>query len=803
MKTRKINIFALIAMLVAGFSATAQTTMIKDSKTGEPVMFANIALLRATDSSFVRGTTSDATGSFSLQPMADSCLIRVSAIGYKTLWLSVSNLPSVIHVSPEVTTLAEVTVVEKRPLYAMDGEKNMYNTKEDPSIQTGTTSDALQNAPGVEVDAEGNITLRGSASVEIWINDRPSHMNDEALKQYVKQLPANAIERIEVITNPSARYSTSGGVINIVTNQKVTRNELLCVGVRARTSPNVSPWASYVWANEKVDFNLYVNADWSRHRTYGNISSALYNPTTGDTSRILSHNDTVLSNNIGGYTGLNVNWRISDRTNLASWAGFYPYHGASYSKGFFDYFEHNPLRDFSFNYVHDNNDGLFWGGYAGAWLEHRFDSTGRKISLSLNGNTSNQGGTSYGFFAYRNTLLDTLFRRDYSMNRNPSVGLTVDYAHPLKNDWEIDGGMQASLGGGSLTRTFDTIAGGQYVNVPLRSYEGTEHGTDFHLYATVQKRWGGLTVKAGLRGEWGWMGSSWHYSDGSGLSTVDTSFFVPVPSLHISYQTPTFTSYSISYTRRYENPGQSQLNPFCRYDDYSYETGNPLLRLTYTHNLEAAFNKYVMGFGNIGLNAYWRANTNEIGSMAYAGYAPAYFTATQLVNYTRPENIGSSHTEGIEANITYRPTAMLNVRFNASLFNYGYNYLGFSDSHISWSARLNVWAKLWNRLEVFANAHYSSPRMGLYSMSVANKGVDFGVSSDFYDRRLSVFLNVNDIFGMAQWGENSTAPLYKTTGSYQYDSRFVSLGITWRMGKLELEGKARQGATDNAPTMMR
>ena len=98
------------------------------------------------------------------------------------------------------------------------------------------------------------------------------------------------------------------------------------------------------------------------------------------------------------------------------------------------------------------------------------------------------------------------------------------------------------------------------------------------------------------------------------------------------------------------------------------------------------------------------------------------------------------------------------------------------------------------------NAHYSSPRLGLYSMSVANKGVDFGVSSDFFNRKLSVNLNVRDIFGMAQWGNNTTAPSYQTTGSQRYDSRFVSLGLTWRMGKMELESKARQGATESMGT---
>ena len=111
-----------------------------------------------------------------------------------------------------------------------------------------------------------------------------------------------------------------------------------------------------------------------------------------------------------------------------------------------------------------------------------------------------------------------------------------------------------------------------------------------------------------------------------------------------------------------------------------------------------------------------------------------------------------------------------------------------------------MWTKLWNKLEVFANARYTSPRLGLYSISVPNYSIDFGLSSDFFNRRLSAYLNVNDIFGWGQWGENTTAPNYQTTGSTHYNTRFVSIGLTWRIGKMELESKARQGATDNVGT---
>ncbi len=112
-----------------------------------------------------------------------------------------------------------------------------------------------------------------------------------------------------------------------------------------------------------------------------------------------------------------------------------------------------------------------------------------------------------------------------------------------------------------------------------------------------------------------------------------------------------------------------------------------------------------------------------------------------------------------------------------------------------------MWAKVWGWLEIFANGRYSSPALSLYSVSNARSSVDFGLSSDFFDRQLSVNLSVNDIFGWAEFGSNTIAPQYQTTGSHKYNSRFISLGLTWRIGKMELESKARQGATDNTPQM--
>ena len=806
---KKIAVATLLTLFTLGGAIKAQNLTVSgrvtDEKNGEAMDFVNVGLMRASDTVFMRGSATGPDGRFEIRLVEPGeYLLQASFVGYETFIERLEVLDNLDNIEIKLRSagirLDEVQIVSERPLYTMDGEKNMYNTKEDPSIQTGTASDALQNAPGVEVDAEGNITLRGVSSVEIWINDRPSHMNEEALKQYIKTMPANAIERIEVITNPSARYSTSGGVINIVTNQKITRNELLCVGVRANTNRNVAPWLSYVWANEKVDLNVYLTGQYVRHDSYSDGTQTLFDA-NGDTSRYQEFHTDNRMPAVGGYLGFNFNWNIDSMTTLSAWLGGYPYRDWNSYDYRYTYYEYQPtFTDLSY-FDTVRNVGASYGGWGGAWFEHRFDTTGRKLSVNFNGNIWTNGGYSDSWRDYRSASL-TDWRRHLTGRSyyGPSMSLGVDYVLPLKNNFELQTGAELGYSYNKMDECMDSLlADGSWSNMNMRSYLTEGRGLEPAVYVTAQKRWGGFTTKLGLRAEGTFEhGTLSHY--GEAPLELDTAYFGLVPSIHLSYQTKTFSNYSFSYTRRFSAPNDlADICLFRIYDDYSFRTGNPNLKMSYTHNLEAAWSQYIMGFGMISLNGYYRANTDERGTMTAATIDPVI--GPYLVNYTFRDNIGSSHTEGIEANITYRPTGFLNVRLNASVFNYGYNYQGFSDSKVSWSARLNVWAKVWNKLEVFANAHYSSPRLGLYSMSVANKGVDFGVSSDFFDRRLSVYFNVNDIFGMAEYGENTTAPSYQTTGTNKFDSQFVSLGITWRIGKMELESKARQGATDNTPSM--
>ena len=230
----------------------------------EPLPFVNLAVLDSVDSTFVKGGVTDFEGSFTLPGIPQgNMILRVSSIGYETFTkrFTVTNNTDlgVMKLYKGAISLDEVVVTAEKPLYAMDGEKLIYNVSEDPSIQTGTTEDALQNAPGVEVDVEGNITLRGVSSVEIWINDKPSKLTEENLKTYLQTLPANAIARIETITNPSAKYATDAeAVINIVTSTHIKSNQFVSFGVNGSNQPFVSPWVSYMWKKDRLSINLFA-----------------------------------------------------------------------------------------------------------------------------------------------------------------------------------------------------------------------------------------------------------------------------------------------------------------------------------------------------------------------------------------------------------------------------------------------------------------------------------------------------------------------------------------------------------------
>jgi outer membrane receptor protein involved in Fe transport len=374
---------------------------------------------------------------------------------------------------------------------------------------------------------------------------------------------------------------------------------------------------------------------------------------------------------------------------------------------------------------------------------------------------------------------EIIYNRPYSENGEISVGYTVGY-DPEKQYLKTD-----------------SLVGEDWVNDVYRSYKANFTKLNNEAFITVQHKFGGFTVKPGVRFVSELVSGDYPYTFPDDTTDYDfrKHFFSVRPSLHLSYRTKSMHNFKLSYTMRIAAPTAEQLSKFPLYHMDSYSTGNPDLERIFTHSIEAGWTKYWDKFGSIGLSAYYRGKTNEVNTIRLSEYHWLY---NRVVPYSYPVNVGRSYTAGLEYNMMYRPSGFFNLRFYANLFD-SYLETDYNGQHyvqpdmLSYSFRLNMWAKLWNKLEVTASGYYSSPTQSLFSERHARYGINAGLRADFFDRKLSVYVNANDIFNWNSFGQTNDSPYVQSISNYKYNSRSVSVGLTFRFGKMELEQMARQG----------
>ena len=805
---------------------------LRDSVSGEFLAFVNVAVLDSADSSFVKGGATNFDGLFEISGVPQGAfLLRISAIGYQNRLIPfrVTNNTALgtLRLKPGATTLQEVQITAEKPLYAMDGEKMIYNVSEDPSIQTGTTEDALQNAPGVEVDVEGNVTLRGVSSVEIWINDKPSKLTEENLKTYLQTLPANALARIETITNPSAKYATDAeAVINIITSAHIKSNQFISFGVNGSSQPFVSPWISYMWAKEKLSVNLFASGRFSDRDNESESWSMRRADHTGgiqgtDFDTTLYQTDTASSGNrsLSGNIFVNVNYEIDSTSDLSVDAGGFLNHHRTYSDRSTQQFDFRNGFDTAFYHIGDTTKAPSGFGHFGIDYTKKFNNDGHNLRLGINSRFSHNSSTEYYNRDYTlYTLTPTLNdEHRYLHSNESSYGFDADirYNRPYSSSGELSYGLRADYGhaDNEFERFNDILASN--TTDSLRSYNLLSNESSLSVDVNWTHRWGGFTLSSGL---------------GIGLDNEDYQYTSPYawncdhvsetdltfrPSIHLTYRTESMHNLKLNYSMRMAIPEGRQITTFRSYGEDSYSVGNPNLDPSYTHSLEAGWQKFFETFGNIGIEGYGRLSTNEISSLTDAELDNHL---KRIVYFSKPYNMGTSWRYGTSLNMTYRPSGFFNVRLYANLYNYGYRmeYNRTDENNNttlqtdernkwSWSARINAWAKIFDQYQITMSLNYSSPTISLMSETKARYWFNIGARSDFFKRRLSVFVNIQDLFNWGArygFGSENTNPYYLSSSTNKMtNSRYISAGITLRFGKLELEKNAKDGSSESGDTL--
>ncbi len=704
-------------------------------------------------------------------------------------------------VPKKTTELQEVGITAKKPVYMTDGEKTHYNVSSDPTVQAGTAADALRNAPGVEIDVEGNVSLRGAPSVEIWLNNKPANMNAEALQLLLQQMPASDIERIEVITNPSARYSAkgTGGIINIVTVSNIKKNSFLSFGAKGSSAPEAIPFISYVYADSKISVSAYLQYWYSTSRHDRLSESAIYDDSGRLSSTDSSHSIRRFREDQTGLF-LNASWTPDTANMVYFYGGFYPQltrYNSQDSTSWREYI-YSP-GDYSYYETVLQKSGIL-SGYAGLWYEHKFNNKGHKLSTSAI--YSGQGYRSKGDL-HRDYLWSGLADRnwlqtnDYQYHRG---NVSVDYTIPYHQNGEVETGVSGSYVHYKQLWMTDTLAvadlGRYYVHDVVRSMNSRGQDGDFDAYVTVQHRFGGFTLKGGLRSEL--LSLNLDYPD-SPADNVRKLYWGLFPSIHLSYRTKNMHNFKLSYTRRVNNPQSSDLTTYHRYGEDSFSTGNPDLRQAFTNSVEAGWTKYINKFGNVGVNAWFKNTKDEFSSLADVCYDPFF---GRIVYFSQPINAGKTLNTGAEVNVNYQLKSFMNIRFygnvyyTKSAFQFRDEEQPYTTENLGYSFRLNFWAKLWKFLEVNAAANYQSQNVFLFTTVRPSYSIDLGLRAEFWKRRIAVWVNVDDLF---DWNRSATVnanPYYSYSDSTRvsYRARTVRFGLSFKFGKMELEGsQAGQG----------
>ena len=700
-----------------------------------------------------------------------------------------------LQMAVDTLLLEGVTITAERPLFSVEGEKTIYQVSDDPTVQGGVASDALQNAPGVSVDVEGNITLRGTSSVEIWINDQPSNLTQENLKTYIRTLPANAIDHIEVITNPSARYATTAdGIINIVMNAKIKRNEFLCFGTNVSSQPYVMPWASYVWKNEKWTVNAFASTYFYHGEADAEFDRNLFRKDENGQLIPASVSHSIRHNKYFTYSpggSLNITYTPDQKNTYSFWANLWDSFGpseATTERERTEYLEQSGFYKYVF--VNKSNSNYLFLN-SGLYYQHRFNEEGHNLTARLNGVWNRsvvplEDRTTYTLPTPR----ERVFQMDY-LSSNAPISAKVDYNLPYSKNGEFSMGLDGSWELGRNHNYVDTLTNNGYVRDSIMSYNYHYKNQNLGGYFMVRHRFGNFTVQPGINMKYFRTGIV--FSDAPDYDFVDDHFDV-MPSLHLSYRTKSMHNFKMSYSMKINRPTATQLSPFNHYDEETYTTGNPRLEPIYTQNVEAGWTKYWDDFGSIGLTGYYKGKKNEITSISESGFHEHY---GRVVQFTKPVNVGRSYTAGGEFNMMYRPSGMFNLRFYANVFdsyletNYGMLETLEQNDMWSYSIQLSVWAKLWNRLEVHASGQYRSPVQTLFNEAGAYYSIDCGMRTDFFDHKLSVFVNGNDLFGLMRYSNTYTNPLSSGSYSSRSNSTYLCVGFTLRFGNVELESEAQ------------
>ncbi|MCC6463496.1 MAG: TonB-dependent receptor [Saprospiraceae bacterium] len=812
-----------------------------DESTGKGLAYASVQLSamrfdstsRSMKEVLLAGQLTEENGDFSLEnlPAMGQFTLKISFMGYASLEQKVSfgltpgGRPGAgfdpgkldkdlgnITLATSSKMLKEVTVSGEASVVSLALDKKVYKVDKNAVAAGGNAEDALKNVPSLTVDIDGNVAMRNAAP-QIFVDGRPTTLA-------LDQIPADAIDNIEVISNPSAKYDASGGtagIINIVLKKerRVGYNGSIRAGIDKRGRGNLNGDLNA----RQGKINVFLSGGYSARKSIGNGETDRYNlfgsPLTNVYQSSNSENGRGFINSRAG-----IDWFVDNRNTLTLTGNF---HG-----GRFRSFDELGIQTDTLlsagrvsTFATRNSDNTRQWKNLGSQLlyKHLFPKEGKEWTADLNYNSSRWDNK--GFFAttYQQSATETRQQQN-GEGDNQFVTVQTDYVDPIGPKMKIEAGARAAI------RNYNSENGnfqydfqqGAYVRTPGFADKYKFNDQVYAAYATFSNSYSQWGYQLGLRAESSTYTGTLIDIDSTFSNEFPLSLF---PSVFLTYKLNEEDNVQLSYTRRINRPNFFQLVPFPDFSDsLLLSRGNPGLIPEFTNSLEASYQNIFNRAHNLLATVYYKQTTNLITSYQYSEFNAALNREVIVSTFA---NSNSSQAYGLELTLKNTFWSKIELTSNLNFYNSIVNARNIesnlSNEQFTWFVKENLSIKLPAQLTLQLSGEYQSrtavslsnpsmhggwrggPSSSAQGYTIPNWFVDVSLRKDLWNRTASISLAVQDIFRSRRSGSHSESIYFVQDSWRRRDPQFVRLNFSWRFGKFDASLFKRKNNKVNAEGM--
>lgn len=755
---------------------------ILEKDTNIPLEWATVVISNPTDGKIVSGGSANEKGDFNFKVVAGTYNVSFEFMSFKTQTLKAREINKStdfgnIYLIESATTLEEVELIAEKTTVEIKLDKKIYNVGKDLTVRGGTVSDVLDNVPSVSVDVEGNVALRGNDNVRILINGKPSGLVGLNSTDALRQLPSESIERVEVITSPSARYDAegTGGILNIILRRSKLQglNGAITTNVGYNPSAGINGNINY----RTGDLNIFNTSGYSYRESPGNSSSLTQYNSTGN---FLDESNTYDRQRKGLTTNFGVEWYVNDSASLTGSILYRDSNDKDLNTNILNQFDPNRNLLSTTIRLEPETEEDKTMQYA-LNFQKNFKESGHvfKFDFQYEDNQENQNALI--------TVNDIAVENVVTLEDQSQILLQSDYVLPIGENSQFEAGYRGNF---DTTTTDFTVAQlnndtgffqtnldltnvlnfKQYVNAFYAQYGSKFNKFSFLLGLRVENT--RITIDQPTSGDF-------NKKDFTGL----------IPTINLNYEFSDKESLTLGYARRLRRPRGFFLNPFpSRNSVTNFFQGNPDLNPSYSGQIDLG---YLKRFGKFTFNssAYYSHATDGFNFISFDTGDTANVNGEELPIIKRtPINLATEDRYGFEFTLTYNPSRKWRINGNFNFFQNEIkgttpNGLSLDNTNNSWFARINNKYTLPGNIDWQTNLNYNSPsadaqntRKGIFSTTMA-------FSKDLFNENASIAFNVNDLFNSRKRIQTTTTPTFNAESEFQWRERSFNLAFTYRFNQ--------------------